>query len=249
MMVTGSDVKESQKAIQLAEDYPGYCYATVGVHPCSAKTFDKHKEGPDALLQELRTLAIRSRDAGTATAFGEFGLDYDRLHFCDKETQIKYFEKQLDIAVEAQLPLFLHSRAAADDFETIIKERLHELPKRGLVHSFTGSLEEMRRLVELGFDIGVNGCSMKTDENIEVVKAIPLERLQLETDAPWCDMRASHASAKYLVDAQQLPKAVKKEKWTEDTMVKGRNEPCTVVHVAHAVARIKELSIEEVCEA
>jgi len=59
------------------------------------------------------------------------------------------------------------------------------LPKKGLVHSFTGTVEEMRRLVEMGFHVGVNGCSMKTEENLEVVRAIPLARLQLETDGPW----------------------------------------------------------------
>lgn len=63
--------------------------------------------------------------------------------------------------------------------------RLAKLPKRGLVHSFTGTLEEMSRLVAVGLDIGVNGCSMKTEENLEVVKAIPLDRIQIETDGPW----------------------------------------------------------------
>ncbi|THW92917.1 hydrolase, TatD family protein [Aureobasidium pullulans] len=249
LMVTGSDLEESQKAIDLAEQYPGLCYATVGVHPCSAMTFEKYAEGPDALLSALRDLAIKTKAAGTAAAYGEFGLDYDRLHYADKDTQIKYFRKQLDIAVEVQLPLFLHSRAAAEDFEAILKERLDELPKRGCVHSFTGTLEEMKRLVDMGFDVGINGCSLKTEENVDVVREVPLERLQIETDGPWCEMRPSHASAKYLKDAPQLPKAVKKEKWTADNMVKGRNEPCTIPNVAYAIANIKGISVEEVCEA
>ena len=97
----------------------------------------------------------------------------------------KYFEAQLEIAVELQLPLFLHSRAAGEDFERLLAPRLEKLPKRGLVHSFTGTLEEMQRLVALGLDIGVNGCSLKTEENLEVVKAIPLDRIQIETDGPW----------------------------------------------------------------
>ncbi|KAI4628953.1 hypothetical protein J4E83_003506 [Alternaria metachromatica] len=90
---------------------------------------------------------------------------------------------------------------------------------------------------------------MKTDENIEVVKQIPLERLQIETDGPWCEMRPSHASAKYLQDAPPLPKAVKKEKFAKGMMVKGRNEPATIPHVAHAIAKIKEITVEEVCDA
>ena len=184
-MVTGSDLEESKKAISLAERYPGRCYATVGVHPCQAKSFDEHPRGPTALLQELEALALEAKGRGLATAFGEIGLDYDRLHFAGKEQQLRYFEAQLDVAAKIQLPLFLHSRAASEDFERVLSSRLPSLSRRGLVHSFTGTTEEMERLVALGLDIGVNGCSMKTDENLDVVRAIPLDRLQIETDGPW----------------------------------------------------------------
>lgn len=143
------------------------------------------------MLDELRTLALDAKREGYATAFGEIGLDYDRLFLSPKEPQLKYFEAQLDIAVEVQLPLFLHSRAAAEDFERLLTPRLAKLPKRGLVHSFTGTLEEMRRLVDLGLDIGVNGCSLKLQENLDVVKEIPLDRLQLETDGPWVCLASS----------------------------------------------------------
>ena len=248
MMVTGSDLTESKNAIKLAEEFPGLCYATVGVHPCSAKSFLDYPEGPEKLLEELRLLAQTSRDAGTATAFGEIGLDYDRLHYCDKETQLLYFAKQLDLAIDLQMPLFLHSRAAASDFEALLLERLDRLPKRGVVHSFTGTLDEMHRIVAMGFDVGINGCSMTTEENIAVVREVPLERLQIETDGPWCDMRPSHASAKFSLDAPELPKAVKKEKWSADCMVKGRNEPCAIGRVAWAVAGIKGVGVEVVCE-
>jgi TatD DNase family protein len=167
----------------------------------------------------------------------------------EKEPQLKYFEAQLEIAVEVQLPLFLHMRAACEDFERLLSAKLPQLPKRGLVHSFTGTLEELQRMIDLGLDVGVNGCSMKTEENIEVVRAIPLERLQIETDGPWCEMRPSHASAKFLKDAPPLAKAVKKEKWSKGMMVKGRNEPATIPHVAWAIAKIKGITVEEVCEA
>lgn len=245
-MITGSDYTESQNAIKIAEQYPGLCYATVGVHPCSANSLE---EGGEALLEKLKQLAIETRDAGTATAFGEFGLDYDRLFHATKEVQIKWFEKQLDIAVELGMPLFLHSRAAAEDFESILRKRLDRLPKRGVVHSFTGTIEEMKSIVDMGFDVGINGCSMKTEENMAVVKEVPLERLQIETDGPWCEMRPSHASAKYLKDAPDLPKAVKKEKWNAECMVKGRNEPCAIFKVAYAIANVKGISVEEVAEA
>ena len=249
MMVTGSDLKESKKAIVLAEEHPGFCYATVGVHPCSAKSFETHPGGSRQLLQELETLAVDAKKRGLATAFGEIGLDYDRLYLTEKEPQLKYFEAQLELAVKVQLPLFLHSRAAGADFERLLKSNLPHLPKRGLVHSFTGTMEEMQSLITLGLDIGVNGCSMKTEENLEVVKAIPLDRLQIETDGPWCEMRASQASAKYKEGVPPLPKAVKKEKWEKEFMVKGRNEPVAITHVAWVVAQIKGIKVEEVCEA
>ncbi|KAJ5894964.1 hypothetical protein N7495_006655 [Penicillium taxi] len=248
-MVTGSDLVESATAIQIARDYPGFCYATVGVHPCCANHFDKHPDGPSKMLEELRKLAIESKESGLTVAFGEIGLDYDRLEHSDKESQLKYFEQQLDLAVEIQLPLFLHSRAAGEDFERLIRSRLDKLPKRGLVHSFTGTMEEMEGLVALGLDIGVNGCSMKTVENLEVVKAIPLNRIQIETDGPWCEIRPSHASSKFLNGAPELPKTVKKEKWAKGCMVKGRNEPVAISQVAHVIAAVKEISVEEVCEA
>lgn len=83
------------------------------------------------------------------------------------------------------MPLFLHSRAAGEDFERLLWQRLQQLPKKGLVHSFTGTMEEMKGLVAMGFDVGINGCSLKTEENLDVVRAVPLERLQIETDGPW----------------------------------------------------------------
>ncbi|PNS14013.1 hypothetical protein CAC42_6526 [Sphaceloma murrayae] len=248
LMITGSDLKESEKAIGIAKDFPGLCYATVGVHPCSANTFQKHSGGPSVLITELRELAKKGKEEGTVTAFGEIGLDYDRLQLCDKETQLEFFKLQLDLAVELQLPLFLHSRAAADDFEEILSKRLDELPKRGCVHSFTGTKEEMERIVKMGFDIGINGCSLKTQENLDVMKEVPLERLQIETDGPWCEIRPSHASSKHLEGAPELPKAVKKEKWDKEYMVKGRNEPCTIGRVAHVVAKVKGIPVEEVCD-
>lgn len=249
LMITGSSLSESRAAVQLAESHPGVCYATVGVHPCSTKDFAKHPKGPDACLAALRKLAIQAKEAGTCVAFGEIGLDWDRLFLSPRATQIEFFEKQLDLAIELDLPLFLHSRSCHDEFEAIIRPRLDRLPRRGLVHSFTGTVDEMNKLLDLGFDIGINGCSMKTEENLEVVKAVPLERLHVETDGPWCEIRPSHASAKYLDGAPTLPKAVKKEKWAPGLMVKGRNEPCTIPLVAHVIARVKEVPVEEVCEA
>jgi TatD DNase family protein len=249
LMVTGSDLKESERAIEIAKQFPGICYATVGVHPCSTQQFDAHKGGVHGMLSDLRKLALDAQKVGQVVAFGEFGLDYDRLFLSPKDVQLKYFEVQLELAVELQMPLFLHSRACSEDFEKMMKARLHDLPKRGLVHSFTGTVEEMQSLADMGFDIGINGCSMKTEENLAVVKQVPLERLQIETDGPWCEIRASHASSKFLDGSPELPKAVKKEKFQKGLMVKGRNESATIVQVANVIAKVKGIGVEEVCEA
>jgi TatD DNase family protein len=174
---------------------------------------------------------------------------------CPKDVQLEYFAKQLEIAAELDLPLFLHSRAAHNDFLRILKEKAPEggWKHRGVVHSFTGTIEEMKELVEEGWDIGVNGCSLKTAENCDVVKEIPLERLQVETDGPWCEIRASHAGMGFLKAGEGLEgeewKWCKKEKFTEGSLIKGRNEPCLIGRVVKAVAAIKGLSVEVVSEA
>ncbi|KAK3304010.1 uncharacterized protein B0T15DRAFT_399924 [Chaetomium strumarium] len=238
---------------------------------------------------------------GDLVAFGEFGLDYDRLHYCSKEVQLHSFSAQLRLAssLSPPLPLFLHSRAAHADFVRLLQEafgaRLERLERGGVVHSFTGTVAEMRELMDLGLYIGVNGCSFKTAENCAVVKEIELSRLMLETDGPWCEVRPSHEGWKYLVEFEAKVKAnaaaaaaasspaqgevgtsgkqqqqqqqgkkknqkkepevperfktVKKEKWEEGAMVKGRNEPCTIERIAKIVAGIKGVSVEEVCEA
>lgn len=103
------------------------------------------------------------------------------------------------------------------------------------MHSFTGTIEEMRELVDAGLYIGVNGCSLKTEENLAVVKEIPLNRIMLETDGPWCEIRKSHAGWKVLEAAgvpDLGPAGKNKDKWTKGLRVKGRNEPIAMSWVA-----------------
>lgn len=156
-------------------------------------------------LKNLITSAQSATPNNALVAFGEFGLDYDRLHYCSRKIQLHSFAAQLDLvlAMKQQLPLFLHSRAAHADFVSLLKEkfgpRLEKLERGGVVHSFTGTAEEMRELMDLGLYIGTNGCSFKTAENCDVVKQIKLDRLMLETDGPWCEIRPSHEGWKYLV--------------------------------------------------
>jgi TatD DNase family protein len=250
LMVTGSDLTESRAALELAKMHPEYIFTTVGVHPCSSTQFESEKHAPVDPAEYLSELKALAQSSPAVAALGEIGLDYDRLHYAPAETQRKWFAAQLDVAEEVGLPLFLHSRAAAEDFEKELFPRLPRL-KGGLVHSFTGTKEEMWRLVNAGLYVGINGCSLKTEENLEVVKELPLDWIMLETDGPWCEIRPSHASAKLLKEAAPLPgsPAVKKERFVEGRLVKGRNEPAAISHVAHVVAVVKGVPVQEVTEA
>ncbi|KAF3934806.1 hypothetical protein ABW20_dc0110199 [Dactylellina cionopaga] len=254
LMVTGSDYKHSLEAVELAKKYPGHIFATVGVHPCCASALLASGGGVPNIrsaLKPVEELALEGKAQGTVTAFGEIGLDYDRFFLSDQDSQLRVFEEQLRMAERVDLPLFLHSRAAEEDFNRLLFAA--NLPRKGLVHSFTGTLEEMKILVDAGYDIGINGCSLKTENNLAVVKEIPLERLQIETDGPWCEIRGTHASAKYLKTmpaylAEGVPKDVKKEKFQLGMRVKGRNEPCAIAGVAWVISQVKGCSFEEVCE-
>nr|BAA21418.1 HYPOTHETICAL 47.4KD PROTEIN IN SHP1-SEC17 INTERGENIC REGION [Schizosaccharomyces pombe] len=246
MMITGDNVENSEEALNLATNYECFT-STVGVHPCQAQCFLRHSEGPEDYLVKLEALANKGKASGKVVAFGEFGLDYDRLHYAPADVQKMYFEEQLKVAVRVQLPLFLHSRNAENDFFAILEKYLPELPKKGVVHSFTGSIDEMRRCIEHGLYVGVNGCSLKTEENLEVVRAIPLEKMLLETDAPWCEVRPSHAGHQFL--KTKLPfDSCKKERFKEGCMIRGRNEPCNTYIVAEIVAALKDISLEELSE-
>jgi len=253
LLATGSDLSSSQRAVALAREHAGFVYATVGVHPCSALEFesdstsDSDSGGAEEYLRRLGELAT----APEVAAFGEIGLDYDRLALCPAAVQRTWFARQLDVAEAVGKPLFLHSRAAAADFERELFPRLHRLCAGGVVHSFTGSRDEMRRLVDNGLYIGVNGCSLKSEQNLDVVRECPLDAILLETDGPWCEIRPSHASAKYLRGLEPLvgAPAVKKEKWAEGRLVKGRNEPAAIRDVAAVVAAVKGLEASEVVEA
>ncbi|ETP45014.1 hypothetical protein, variant 3 [Phytophthora nicotianae P10297] len=184
IIVTGGNLEESHKALQLAKDKEGnglpQLFSTVGVHPTRCSEFEANGKDPGTYFAELLAVCEQGQKEGKVVAIGECGLDYDRLEFCDKATQLKYFEKQLQLAELTKLPLFLHNRNTGGDFYDMISKNRSRF-SNGVVHSFTGEKEEMLKLVELGLYIGVNGCSLKTAENLECVKAIPLERLMIET--------------------------------------------------------------------
>ena len=127
-------------------------------------------------------------------------------------------------------------RSSAPDFIEIIKRNRHRF-STGVVHSFTGSADEARQLIDLDLYIGINGCSLKTPEDLEMVRSIPSNRLMLETDAPWCDLRQSHAGWQHVKTKWALKD---KSKFRMGECVKGRNEPAMVIQVLEVVAAIKK---------
>lgn len=199
-------------------------YCTVGTHPTRCSEF---LVSPDNYFGQLTQQIEDHKDK--VVAIGEIGLDYDRLHFCEPDVQKKYFEKQLELADKFELPLFLHCRAAHDDLIKIIEDNKSKIRKGGVVHTFDGTLEQAKKLISMGFYIGINGCSLKTEAGLEVVKGIPNDRIMLETDAPWCEIRPAHAGSKHIVTKFETVKKQQKKKWQREVLVVGRNEPVAIV--------------------
>ncbi|XP_055380064.1 deoxyribonuclease TATDN1 isoform X2 [Condylostylus longicornis] len=236
-IITVGRISEIEEAINISNKNDKL-YITIGCHPTRCNEFESNPE--EYFLQLCSAI---EKNHSKVVAIGECGLDYDRLKFCEKEIQKKYFERQLDLAKKYSLPLFLHCRNAHFDFCEIVGRNMEKIfPTGGVVHSFDGTLEEAKKIIGLGFYIGINGCSLKTEENLKVVKELPNNKILLETDCPWCGIRPSHASSKYV--KTQFPFVKKKDKWTKDTLVDGRSEPCQIRQVLEVIAGVKEETID-----
>jgi TatD DNase family protein len=235
-IITCGSIDDAKKCSSFLDKMiPSYDLAmTVGIHPTRCSIFQN--EEISTIVHELNELILITREKNHLVAIGECGLDYDRLEFCDRETQRIGFLTQLNLAAEHHLPLFLHDRNTSGDFLAIMTEYLPRLPAGGVVHSFTGTKEEMESYITLGLYIGVNGCSLKTQENLDIVRQIPLDRLLLETDAPWCGIKNTHASKTFV--STEFP-SKKREKFETGWMIKDRMEPCMIVQVLEVVARVK----------
>lgn len=239
IIITAGSLDESRQALVLART-DSRLFTTIGVHPTRCNIFEESGD-PDNYLKSMTELALANRDK--IIAIGEMGLDYDRLNFCSKDIQKKFFEMQLSLCSILKLPMFLHCRNASDDFINILRKYKDQLTE-GVVHSFDGNPEEANSILQLGLYIGINGCSLKTEDNLFSLTTIPADRLMIETDCPWCEIRPTHASAKDVIT--NFP-TVKKEKWQIDKLVKGRNEPCTIVQILEILARIRDEEEEFLC--
>lgn len=217
MILTGASEEGSRAALDLARKYPGRMYSTSGVHPHHAKECG---EGTIAILREVAA-------AKEVVAIGECGLDFFR-NFSSPAIQEEWFEKQLELAIETALPLFLHERDAYPRFGEILKNYAGRI-KGAVVHCFTGSQEALRAYLDLGCLIGITGwiCDERRGLALrELVRLIPLDRLMVETDAPYL-----------------LPRDLKPRPRSQ------RNEPCYLPHVTRVVASCMGRDLDEVAQA
>ncbi|OGD30517.1 hypothetical protein A2833_02725 [Candidatus Azambacteria bacterium RIFCSPHIGHO2_01_FULL_44_55] len=220
----GTDLEDSKKAIELAKKYLGQMWATVGLHPNDAvgQNFD---------ISKYKKLA----ENDSVVAIGECGLDYFRTPDDDKNRQKDIFLRQLELVRELSKPLMIHCRPKAEDDayldlfeilsargESVLGGKYRNLNLKngnGTSHFFAGSKKTAKQFLDLGFYISFAGPITFAKEYEEVVKYVPLDKILIETDAPF---------------AAPAPHRGK------------RNEPTFVEFVARKIAEIKEVEFEEV---
>lgn len=203
----------SEQAIEIAEKYPTGVWATVGLHP------DDINEIFDYSL--YKKLAQNNK----VVAIGECGLDYYKIKPDDieiKNLQKEIFIKQMELAKEVNKPLVIHCREAFDNLLEILESNrklLNNPP--GIIHFFTGSSENAEKLLKMGFYFTFGGLITYNRDFDEIIRKIPLERILLETDAPFVSPEPFRGK---------------------------RNEPAYVEEVAKAMAKVQNIGLEEVCE-
>ncbi len=174
IIVPGTDLATSKKAIDLAEQYESV-YAAVGVHPHDTK------EWKDEFIETLEDFSKHPK----VVAIGEIGLDY-YYDFSPKETQIIAFKSQIELAIKINLPIIVHNRESNDDVMNTIRE-YKDSNLRAQFHCFAGSAEDAKELIGLGHYISFTGnITFKKAESLrEILKQVELDRLLLETDSPF----------------------------------------------------------------
>lgn len=181
-ILTGSDAVDNEKVNAFTKTHD--VYGTAGIHPHATD---------DAGEKDIDRIEEIVRSNPRIVAVGECGLDYDHM-YAKKENQLHYFPLLIDLAEKLDKPLFLHERDAADDF--IACFRGHEdLCAKSVVHCYTGDKKTLERLLDMGFYIGITGwiCDERRGEALRgAVRILPLDRVMIETDAPYLTPRGFH---------------------------------------------------------
>ena len=176
VIITSSDIHDTEMALDLIEKFPNLFYTTVGFHPHNAKNF-KEKD-----LEYMENLAKNPN----VISIGECGLDYYR-EYSPRNQQILCFEKQLFLSSKLNLPIFLHERGAHHDFCSILEKYMEKI-NNCVVHCFTGTKEELLRYIDLGCYIGITGwiTDMERGSHLhDIIQLVPEDRLLVETDSPY----------------------------------------------------------------
>lgn len=210
MICIASDLEESHQIQVLSQNHPAMWH-TLGCHPHQAKTWNANSKSQITdLINAARPVAI-----------GETGLDFNRNYSTPNE-QLHAFNEQIELAIEHQLPLYLHERDAHKEMIEILKQH-PDLAKKSVIHCFTGSRIELEGYLELGLFIGITGwvCDERRGEDLQAsIPHIPLNKLLIETDAP------------FLLPRNIRPRPKK-------------NHPKYLPWVAQEVARLKNITVEE----
>lgn len=204
----GADMESSVKSMELAKKYD-FIYAAVGVHPHEAESMT------DEDINKLREYSKYEK----VVAIGEIGLDY-YYDFSPREKQRYWFERQLELAAELDLPVSIHSRDAAQETFDIIK---NSNVRKGVIHAYSGSAEMAKDYIDMGFYLGIGGVlTFKNAKKlVDVVRFAPMERILLETDSPYLS---------------PVP-------------VRGTvNNSQNLRYIADKIGEIKQISAEKVCE-
>lgn len=210
IITIGTSPEDLSEVFKIAQKFSPDIFCALGVHPHEARLFDS--DSSEFMHQHLRSDCV--------VAVGEIGLDYHYKH-SKIETQKKVFRNQLDLALEYDLPIQIHTREAEKDTIEILKE-MSPLP-RGLVHCFTGSKWLADEALSLGFNLSFSGViTFKNAQSLrEIVKDTPLDRLHIETDSP------------YLSPVPLRGKT---------------NFPSHMTHTAEKIAEIKKISLQALSE-
>lgn len=207
VMNCGSSVEASRRAMEQSETSDFMCFS-AGIHP-----LDIEDDICDADFEEIEKMAAHPK----CKAIGEIGLDYHYDDAADAEKQKEVFIRQLDMAVELDMPVIIHIREAMQDSLEILKQ--YQGKVRGVIHCFSGSAESCKELIKMGYYIGFTGVvTFKNARRaLEAMRVVPFDRLLIETDCPYmapepfrgkrCDSSMLHQVAQKVADELGKTKA------------------------------------------